>query len=135
MKVTKLIREYVTDEVSKVYDAKVNPYSEQAKIDKEKIEAFAEELRKRQHEDIKKFAFENDLLEETWRNSIRPYEVATSIPSFHYACTQSMLDEKKWREENTKAKNAKVRDIIISLELGATRHELNDMLAELLKEE
>lgn len=135
MKVTKLIREYVTDEVSKVYNAKVNPYSEQAKIDREKIEAFKEYLKVLQRVEIEKFISENVLFEEHWGGNIIPYEVSTSTPSFSYVRTQSMIDEKKWKEENTKAKNTKIRDIILSLELGATKKELETMLAELLKED
>lgn len=134
MKVTKLIREYVTDEVSKVYDAKVNPYSEQAKIDKEKIEVFKEYLKVQQRIEIEKFISENVLFEKHWKGNITPYEVSTSVPYFGSAHTQAMLDEEKWREENSKAKNKKIRDIILSLELGATKHELEAMLVELLKE-
>ena len=133
MKVTKLIREYVTDEVSKVYDAKVNPYSEQAKIDKQMLEAFTEYLRTQQREAIKKFMSENVLFTDGW-SGIRPYEISLSVPSFSYVKTKAMIDEKEWKDENTKAKNAKIRDIILSLELGAHRQELNDMLAQLLKE-
>lgn len=42
MKVTKLIREYVEERVSKVYDAKENPYAYQAELDKKKLEDFQE---------------------------------------------------------------------------------------------
>jgi hypothetical protein len=133
MKVTKLIREYVTDEVSKVYDAKVNPYSEQAKIDREILKTFTEYLRTQQRESIEEFISDKALFEECWKG-VRPYEISLSVPSFHYVKTQAMIDEKKWNEENTHAKNVKIRDIILSLELGANRQELNDMLAELLKE-
>lgn len=134
MKVTKLIREYVTDEVSKVYDAKVNPYSEQAEIDKQKIEKLKEELKTQQIETIEKFVSENEVFEEGWKGVINPYPVHTSIPSFLHMKTKAMINEGNWYKENFQAKNAKIRDIIISLELGASRHELNDMLAELLKE-
>ena len=134
MKVTKLIREYVTDEVSKVYDAKVNPYSEQAEIDKTKIENLKEELKTQQRETIEKFVSENEVFEEGWRGVTNPYTISTNIPSFHYMRTKAMIDEGKWHNENIKAKNAKIRDIILSLELGANRQELNNMLAELLKE-
>jgi hypothetical protein len=133
MKVTKLIREYVTDEVSKVYDAKVNPYSEQAKIDRETLTTFTEYLRTQQRESIKEFIADKALFEEGWKG-LRPYEISLSVPSFYYVKTQAMIDEKKWNEENNHAKNVKIRDIILSLELGANRQELNDMLAELLKE-
>lgn len=134
MKVTKLIREYVTDEVSKVYDSKVNPYSEQAKLDKQMLDAFTELLRTQQRESIKAFMSENELFTEHW-GEVKPYTISLSVPSFSYIKTKAMLDEKKWNDNNIKAKNAKIRDIMVSLELGANRHELNAMLAELLKED
>ena len=134
MKVTKLIREYVTEQVSKVYNDKVNPYSEQAELDRQKIEAFREELKNQQREAIEKFASENEVFEEGWRGAVNPFKVSTSVPSFHYVVTKAMMDEKKWREENEKAKLSKIREILLALELGANRQELNDMIAELLKE-
>lgn len=134
MKVTKLIREYVEEQVSKVYNAKVNPYSEQAKIDKQKLEAFEDELRKQQRQAIEKFASENELFEEHWHCEIHPYNVSTSIPSFRYCLTQAMIDEKRWNEENNKNKSAKIREIMLALELGANRQELTDMITKLLEE-
>lgn len=135
MKVTKLIREYVTDEVSKVYNAKVNPYSKQAEIDRQKLKAFGEELRDQQREAIEKFISENELFEYGWGSEVRRIaKVGTSSPSFSYYYTQAMCDERQWNDENNKNKKAKIRDIILSLELGANKHELEAMLAELLKE-
>lgn len=135
MKVTKLIREYVEEQVSKVYDAKVNPYSEQAELDKKKIEAFKEELKAQQIETITRFMSENELFEEHYRSGFTPFEISTSIPSFYHVKTKAMVDESKWAEENRRNKKAKIRDIILALELGANRQELNDMIAALLKED
>jgi hypothetical protein len=44
MKVTKLIREYVEEQVAKVYDSRENPYSAQADVDRQKLEALEQEL-------------------------------------------------------------------------------------------
>lgn len=134
MKVTKLIREYVEEQVSKVYDAKVNPYFEQAELDRQKLKAFEEELKEQQYKALEKFFSENELFEDSGWSGLRPKTISTSIPSFRYSLTKAMLDEKKWNEENTKNKKAKIRDIMVALELGANRHELNDMITELLKE-
>lgn len=134
MKVTKLIREYVEEQVSKVYDAKVNPYSEQAELDRKMLEAFEEELKDQQRKAIDKFLSENELFEDHW-GGFRRKEVCTSIPTFSYCLTQTMLDEKRWKEENHKNKRTKIREIMLALELGANRQELNDMIAALLKED
>jgi hypothetical protein len=45
-----------------------------------------------------------------------------------------MVDERTWNEENKKAKNAKIREIMLALELGANRQELNDMINKLLED-
>lgn len=133
MKVTKLIREYVTDEVGKVYNSKVNPYSEQAEIDRQKLKALTEELRTQQKESIEKFLSENEVFENGW-GGVKRYEIQTSVPIFSYLYTKAMLDEKNWKEDNKKAKDSKVRDIILSLELGANRQELNEMIAKLMED-
>jgi hypothetical protein len=133
MKVTKLIREYVEEQVAKVYDAKVNPYSEQAESDRQMLKAFEEKLRTQQREAIEKFISENELFEDGW-GGLKPKTVSTTVPGFTYTLTRAIIDEKKWKEENKKAKNAKVREIILTLELGANRQELNDMIAKLMED-
>jgi hypothetical protein len=133
MKVTKLIREYVEEQVSKVYDTKENPYTEQAEIDRQKLKDFGEELRNQQRESIEKFLSENELFDNHW-DGFRPKTVCTNVPCFSYCFTQAIIDEKKWKEENNKAKKAKIRDIILALELGANRQELQDMIEKLLNE-
>lgn len=134
MKITKLIREYVEEQVSKVYDAKKNPYSEQATIDKQKLKDFTAELRQQQQILIDKFLSENEIFEDDWRGFRRKTTASTNVPSFDYCKTQAIMDEKKWTDENTKAKNAKIREIMINLELGANRQELSDMIASLMGE-
>ena len=134
MKVTKLIREYVEEQVAKVYNAKVNPYSEQAEIDRQKLKAFEEEIRDQQRKAIEKFLSENELFEDKY-SGFKPKTVCTSIPSFRYCYTQAMVDEHKWNEDNKRNKSAKIREIMLALELGANRQELNDMIAKLLAED
>ena len=128
MKVTKLIREYV--EVSKLYDAKVNPYSEQAEIDTQMIKDFENALVELKHNAVKDFLLHNKVFS-SWDGT--PI-IASSNPSFHRWRTQSMLDKENWKKENTNRKNAKIREIMVSLELGANRQELNDMIAQLMEE-
>lgn len=133
MKVTKLIREYVEEQVSKVFDAKENPYSKQAEIDRQKLKDFEEELKNQQRKSIEKFLSENELFNDYW-DELRPATVNTSIPSFRHHVTKAIINEKEWKEENKKAKNAKIRDIILALELGANRKELQDMIEQLLND-
>lgn len=134
MKVTKIIREYVEEQVSKVYNSKVNPYSEQAKRDRKRLEDFEIELKDQQYDMISQFLSAGTYFEKHW-DGMRPKKVCTSTPTFSYTYTQAMLDEDQWNKDNAQKRNAKVREIIVALELGANRQELNDMIANLLSDE
>ena len=133
MKVTKLIREYVEEQVSKVYDAKQSPYAEQAKLDKQMIKDFENDLHKQQRELIETFLAKNQLLDR-YHNYQPLTTVSTHIPCFYYAYTQAMIDDEKWESENRKLKKDKIREIMLNLELGANRQELNEMIAKLMED-
>lgn len=134
MKVTKLIREFVEDEVSKVYDTKVNPYAEQARDDADVIQAFKEKLKAQQEETVEQFMAEVQLFDTDHRGNAHPYKVSYSIPSFYYAKTQAMINKEKWDANIKQAKKEKIREIILALELGANRQELLDMIAKLTED-
>lgn len=132
MKVTKLIREYVEEQVSKVYDAKENPYSKQAELDKQMLEDAQTQLINQQQEFIDNF-LRNTQLYSYW-NDDKLEHISAKTTSISQYQTSSMLKKKNWDKENLKLKNAKIREIILALELGANRQELNDMIAKLLEE-
>ena len=132
MKVTKLIREYVEEEVCKVYESKQNPYSEQANADRKKIEDFKELLINSQQKLIDDFIATTPLFRVYGKDEVA--KIGTSIPSFYHLLTQAMIDEEEWNRENSRLKQAKIREIILNLELGANREELKAMIAELIKE-
>ena len=131
MKVTKLIREYVEEEVRKAYDSKQNPYVEQAKKDREMIKAFTEHLLEEQKKEIEVFIEANGLVD-SW-HSYRPYKSSAQAPSFTAAATEAMVKEAQFKEELAAAKRNKIREIMLQLELGANRAELNAMLSSLLE--
>ena len=130
MKVTSNIREYIKEEIARILDSKVNPYTEQAKIDEKMIENFCKELRDTQNDMINQFIEENELMD-SWRGRNTKYIASISTPSLGRAVTPTMLKAKEWEEENQKYKATKTREIIAKLELGANRSELEEMLAEL----
>ena len=135
MKITKLIREYVEEQVAKVYDSRKNPYTEQVEQDKQKIKDFEQELEVQQKEALDKFLAENELFEDNWQGISRKTTMCTNTPSVSYYKTRAMLDAKKWQEENSRQKKAKTREIMLALELGANRKELEEMIAKLLEED
>jgi hypothetical protein len=132
MKVTKLIREYVTEKVSEVYDSRVNPFTEQAKADKEMLDRFEEELRNNQQAMLDGFVSEHELYC-YWGDHEPATKFTATTCSIGNYLTKSMMDERRWRYENNRQKKAKIQEIILNLELGATRKELDEMLANVLK--
>lgn len=130
MKVTSNIREYIKEEISRILDSKVNPYSEQAKVDEKMIEDFCRELRDTQKAMVDQFIEDNELMD-SWRGRNTKYIATISTPILGHAVTPAMLKAKEWEEENHKYKASKTREIIAKLELGANRSELEAMLAEL----
>ena len=130
MKVTSNIREYIKEEISRILDSKVNPYSEQAEADKQMISDFGEELRGVQKAMLNRFIEDNELVD-TWCGRNTKFMASPSSPSFGHAATPAMVKAQQWEEENKKYKDSKTREIIAKLELGANRNELEAMLAEL----
>ena len=132
MKVTSNIREYIKAEIAKIFDSKVNPYTEQAERDKEMIEAFGAHLRAVQQEMIDQFITDNNLFEyNRYSGKTSRCTIRASSSCLDGVVTPAMIDARKWNEEQVANKASKTREIIAKLELGANRQELEDMLAEL----
>lgn len=131
MKITKLIREYVQDEVNKVFNAKQNPFSEQAARDREMILAFKEELRAAQQVMLDKFVADNQLMKD---DGSQLYRAEASVPSFFWAQTVAMRNEVKWKNNNKQERLGTIKRILTALELGANRQDLHNMIAELKEE-
>ena len=132
MKVTKLIREYVEEQVSKAYAARKNPYSDMAKLDNEKLEDYQKLLHKQQREFLDAIQRELPLFNR-WNNEPVDH-ISTNCPCLASYKTFAMRQAGEWDRENKQLKNAKIREILLNLELGATRKELDEMLAKVLEE-
>ena len=133
MKVTKLIREYIEEKVSKAYDSRVNPYSERAAEDREALEAFGKDLIRQQQELLDEFTKRYELFYR-YRDNSRVTKISACCPGVSGYDTKAMRDELEWRNENIRVKNRKIREIVVNLELGATRKELDEMLENMLAE-
>lgn len=131
MKITRLVREYVTDEVHKAFYAKENPYAAQAKADEESIRDFKRLLKEQQEAAVKEFVSRHEVYS-SWSGG--PYGVSSCVPSFHDMETPAMKKSKEWEKDRANKEVRKVRDILVALELGANRDELKAMIEELLNE-
>ena len=133
MKVTKIVREFVEEEVNKKYPMPVEPteaiQQEKSKLERrveEAVMAASEVLTAKLHElgviypgikrmKVTSFTRIDDKGNSVYVNYSRPVQEA-------------------WHKETTKveAKRAKaIKDILVSLELGGTKKELMEMLANL----
>ena len=132
MKVTKFIREYVTEEVNRIYNAKKNPFEEEYNAWKETLREFHDAIRQEIKNRVQAFADENGCV----GYGGKPYssDSVLSVPSFGCMRAKCENDYYAWRDANDKAKKDKIREILISLELGATKSELTDMIAALTVE-
>lgn len=137
MKVTKLIREYVAEQVTAKYPETEAEKLYQEKLDKiqnktdelnNQIKEYSLKLCKQANEDlgIEVWADKNDKI-----HLSSCYNVASS-GSYNnpYAINLRSL-----KEERTKKINKAIKDILVNLELGATKAELDMMLRKLGEED
>lgn len=137
MRVTKLIKEYITERVSERYPLPVKKESG--------VEAAYTELREHLNKTIKAEAeiFIKKWVDEVdyvgWRSSRRDEVDEQKIKDFVSAMhlnydfiTSKSKSEYEKAVEKTKEKRSKaVRDILVELELGATKADLDALLANL----
>ena len=131
MRVTKTIREYiekkVDEKISAKYEAEKLEAERQIKIENEILEAASEAALKVFTEAIKNAVINIEFLEiheECFPTCYRSN--AISIKDRHY--TNSVHN---WRTRKNKEVKEKVDDIVVALELGGTKIDLDKMLSEI----
>lgn len=122
MRVTKLVREYVTKEVSKVYDEPIEnatkDYREEVAIIDSQLKAILDEANDKAKTILAKF---------------KGYEIKYNDGK-PFRCSGSVFNFDKWNGCQLKAnelrqeKLHKIDDILITLELGGTKAELEEMI-------
>lgn len=139
MKVTKLIREYVEKSVAKAMPNKKVPdcsAREEYYALEDEIKAFAEkkfdEFMSKHKGEVKAYygGYDYDHSEET-AHYIKK-EICFRFPGLRYKAEDSMHKE---NEEISEARKEAIENILISLELGGTKADLDRMIAELGKGE
>lgn len=124
MRVTKLIREYVEKSVNAVYEPKIKAvgveYQERKKALKEQLEAIVEQADASAIKIIEDAGFE-----------IR-YNRNCFIQSYGDIFIKELEDENGAKRNALYAEmKEKINDILLNLELGATRAELDEMIKSL----
>lgn len=129
MRVTKLIREYVEETINGIYEPLIKncdgDYYEKKKEVKEILEKLADEF------DVaaKKIIKENGFSIDSWDD--REKTIITYTCNFgNKEYTPILEKRRKLRDE----KKQKVQDILVNLELGGTKAELDEMLRNIREE-
>ena len=129
MRVTKLIREYVEETVNGIYEPLIKncdgDYYEKKKEVKEILEKLADEF----DAAAKKIIKENGFSIDSWDD--REKTIITYTCNFGNKEYMPILEKRrKLRDE----KKQKVQDILVNLELGGTKAELDEMLKKIKEE-
>ena len=135
MKVTKLIREYVAEQVAAKY-----PETETEKQYTKEIKAIEDKVQE-VNSKIKDYAL--SLCEQANKDlGIEDWDKNDRISSARYGYSASYgynnpydKSRRSLREERTKKINNAIKDILVNLELGATKAELDMMLRKLGEED
>lgn len=129
MRVTKVIKEYIEEQVGKIYAEKTVEEKEYDCLTQKLcdfVNAVDEEVNNFVDEAIARFREENNIpLDVELKHS---HYTAVTKSAYH---TELRINSDKARDSRIKEKNEKIRDIILTLELGGTKADLDRMIAEL----
>ena len=131
MRITKVVKEYIEERITE----KVWPKYELEKIEAERqlevknkfFEELAEELEAIATERMEKFLAENPFLERTKRQNISTvYYDSVNIIDRHL-----LSSVHNWKTRAKEEISNKTRNIIVALELGGTKEDLERMISEI----
>ena len=131
MRVSKTVREYIEKKVSEKVNAKYDVERIEAERQNKVINDFwnnlSEELEALAAERVNKFLEENSFAEKGARNNIISYYTDAIIVADRHM-TSSVHN---WRNRARTEIKEKVEDIIVTLELGGTKEDLERMINEI----
>ena len=131
MRVTKTVKEYIEERITE----KVMPKYELEKIEAERqlevknkfFEELAKELEAIATERMEKFLAENPFLKKTKKQNIS----TVYYDSVNFTDRYLLSSVHNWRRRADVEVDEKVADIIVTLELGGTKADLDRMLSEI----
>lgn len=131
MRVTKLIREYVEETVSAIPKfANPTPEEQEYKALQSKLTDFQNSIDKEIDESVAE-AIENFRITHNLGADVK-LEVSCHTKVSWSAYNSNLADKaRKAERERKEAKNNAIKEILVSLELGADRKELDEMLKKL----
>ena len=129
MRVTKLIREYVEETINGIYEPLIKNCDGDYYEKKKEVEKILEKLADEFDVAAKKIIKENGFSIDSWDD--REKTIITYTCNFGNKEYMPILEKRrKLRDE----KKQKVQDILVNLELGGTKAELDEMLKKIKEE-
>ena len=126
MRVTKIIREYVEETVNGIYDPIIGNCSKDYSKKKDEVEGIIAKMADEFNTAIEKVIKEHGFTIDSWNGEKRQI--------INYTCyfgkkEYELIADK--RNELRDEKRRKIQDILVNLELGGTKAELDEMLRAL----
>lgn len=129
MRVTKIIREYVEETVNGIYDPIIGDCSKDYSSKKNEVEGILEKMADEFDVAAKKMIKEHGFTINSW-NGEEKHIVSYTCNFGEKEYEPILVERRKLRNE----KMQKIQDILVNLELGGTKAELDEMLKNIRKE-
>lgn len=129
MRVTKIIREYVEETVNGIYDPIIGDCSKDYFSKKNEVEGILEKMADEFDVAAKKVIKEHGFTINSW-NGEEKHIVSYTCNFGEKEYEPILVERRKLRNE----KMQKIQDILVNLELGGTKAELDEMLKNIRKE-
>lgn len=129
MRVTKIIREYVEETVNGIYDPIIENCSKDYSEKKNEVEDILEKMVDEFNAAAKKVIKEHGFTIDSWNGEEK--HIINYTCNFGKKEYGSIIDK---RNELRDEKRRKIQDILVNLELGGTKAELDEMLKNIREE-
>lgn len=129
MRVTKIIREYVEETVNGIYNPIIENCSKDYSIKKNEVEDILENMVDEFNAAAKKVITEHGFTIDSWNGEEK--HIIGYTCNFGREEYKSITDK---RNELRDEKRRKIQDILVNLELGGTKAELDEMLKNIREE-
>lgn len=129
MRVTKIIKEYVEETVNGIYDPIIRNCSKDYSIKKNEVEDILEKMVDEFNVAAKKVIKEHGFTIDSWNGEEK--HIINYTCNFGKKEFESVADK---RNELRDEKRRKIQDILVNLELGGTKAELDEMLKNIREE-
>ena len=129
MRVTKIIREYVEETVNGIYDPIIRDCSKDYSEKKNEVNEILEKMVDEFNAAAKKVIKEHGFTIDSWNGKEK--HIISYTCNFGDEEFKSVADK---RNELRDEKRRKIQDILVNLELGGTKAELDEMLKNIREE-